>query len=180
VERWFAELTVKQIRRGTFRNVLHRKTAIQEFINAHQASPSEARLSGPKVPTRSSRASPGSRSGRSIRGPRDHVTNHGCGTLAPDGCLPSMADFSHPQTRNVHAIEPSQAQLFGPRVNLICICLRRGGLAQSSAVFTESRRDRCCEKPTDDNRAHMGLVTTGAASVAERLGDGTVGKAHVD
>jgi transposase len=39
VERWFAELTMKQIRRGTFRNVLQLKTAIQEFIDAHQADP---------------------------------------------------------------------------------------------------------------------------------------------
>jgi transposase len=38
-ERWFAELTMKQIRRGTFRNVLQLKTAIQEFIDAHQANP---------------------------------------------------------------------------------------------------------------------------------------------
>jgi transposase len=39
VERWFAELTMKQIRRGTFRSVLQLKTAIQEFIDAHQANP---------------------------------------------------------------------------------------------------------------------------------------------
>jgi len=39
VERWFAELTMKQIRRGTFRNVLQLKTAIQEFIDAHQTDP---------------------------------------------------------------------------------------------------------------------------------------------
>jgi transposase len=39
VERWFAELTMKQIRRGTFHNVLQLKKAIQEFIDAHQANP---------------------------------------------------------------------------------------------------------------------------------------------
>jgi transposase len=39
VERWFAELTMKQIRRGTFRSVPQLKTAIQEFIDAHQANP---------------------------------------------------------------------------------------------------------------------------------------------
>ena len=39
VERWFAELTMKQIRRGTFRNVLQLKAAIQAFIDAHQADP---------------------------------------------------------------------------------------------------------------------------------------------
>jgi transposase len=39
VERWFAELTMKQIRRGTFRSVPQLKAAIQEFIAAHQANP---------------------------------------------------------------------------------------------------------------------------------------------
>ena len=39
VERWFAELTMKQIRRGTFRSVPQLKAAIQEFIDAHQADP---------------------------------------------------------------------------------------------------------------------------------------------
>src|SRR4029453_1297381 len=39
VERWFAELTMKQIRRGTFRSVPQLKAAIQEFIDAHQVNP---------------------------------------------------------------------------------------------------------------------------------------------
>jgi len=39
VERWFAELTTKQIRRGAFRSVPQLKAAIQEFIDAHQAHP---------------------------------------------------------------------------------------------------------------------------------------------
>jgi transposase len=39
VERWFAELTMKQIRRGTFRSVPQLKAAIQQFIEAHQANP---------------------------------------------------------------------------------------------------------------------------------------------
>jgi transposase len=39
VERWFAELTMKQIRRGTFRSVPQLKAAIQEFIEAHQTNP---------------------------------------------------------------------------------------------------------------------------------------------
>jgi transposase len=39
VERWFAELTIKQIRRGTFRSVPQLKAAIQDFIEAHQANP---------------------------------------------------------------------------------------------------------------------------------------------
>ena len=39
VERWFAELTNKQIRRGAFRSVPALKAAIQEFIDAHQADP---------------------------------------------------------------------------------------------------------------------------------------------
>ena len=39
VERWFAELTNKQIRRGAFRSVPQLKAAIQEFIDAHHANP---------------------------------------------------------------------------------------------------------------------------------------------
>ena len=39
VERWFAELTMKQIRRRTFRSVPQRKAAIQAFIDVHQADP---------------------------------------------------------------------------------------------------------------------------------------------
>jgi transposase len=39
VERWFSALTMKQIRRGTFRSVPQLKAAIQEFIEAHQANP---------------------------------------------------------------------------------------------------------------------------------------------
>lgn len=39
VERWFAELTMKQIRRGAFRSVPQLKAAIQEFIDAHQVNP---------------------------------------------------------------------------------------------------------------------------------------------
>ena len=39
VERWFAELTLKQIRRGAYRSVAQLKAGIQEFIDAHQADP---------------------------------------------------------------------------------------------------------------------------------------------
>jgi len=39
VERWFALLTTKQIRRGVFRSVPQLKAAIQAFIDAHQANP---------------------------------------------------------------------------------------------------------------------------------------------
>ena len=39
VERWFAELTMKRIRRGAFRSVPQLKVAIQEFIEAHQINP---------------------------------------------------------------------------------------------------------------------------------------------
>src|SRR5438034_2437844 len=39
VERWFALLTTKQIRRGAFRSVPQLKAAIQAFIDAHQANP---------------------------------------------------------------------------------------------------------------------------------------------
>jgi len=39
VERWFAELTMKQIRRGAYRSVAQLKAGIQRFIDAHQADP---------------------------------------------------------------------------------------------------------------------------------------------
>ena len=39
VERWFAELTNKQIRRGTHRSVPALETAIREFIDAHNKDP---------------------------------------------------------------------------------------------------------------------------------------------
>ena len=39
VERWFAELTNKQVRRGAYQSVPKLKAAIQAFIDAHQANP---------------------------------------------------------------------------------------------------------------------------------------------
>jgi transposase len=39
VERWFAELTNKRIRRGTFRSVKELETAIREFIEVHNEDP---------------------------------------------------------------------------------------------------------------------------------------------
>jgi hypothetical protein len=39
VERWFAELTNKQLRRGAHRSVAQLEAAIREFINAHHANP---------------------------------------------------------------------------------------------------------------------------------------------
>ena len=39
VERWFSELTMKQIRRGAFRSVPQLKAAIQTFIDAHHSNP---------------------------------------------------------------------------------------------------------------------------------------------
>jgi transposase len=39
VERWFAELTMKQIRRGAYDSVAQLKAGIQEFIDAHQENP---------------------------------------------------------------------------------------------------------------------------------------------
>lgn len=39
VERWFAELTNKQLRRGAHRSVPQLEAAIREFIDAHHASP---------------------------------------------------------------------------------------------------------------------------------------------
>ena len=39
IERWFAELTNKQIRRGTFRSVVELERAIKEFIEVHNEEP---------------------------------------------------------------------------------------------------------------------------------------------
>jgi transposase len=39
VERWFAALTMKQVRRGAHRSVSQLEAAIQEFIDAHHADP---------------------------------------------------------------------------------------------------------------------------------------------
>jgi transposase len=39
VERWFAELTNKQLRRGAHRSVVQLEDAIREFIDAHHANP---------------------------------------------------------------------------------------------------------------------------------------------
>ena len=39
VERWFAALTTKQLRRGAHRSVAQLEAAIQEFIDAHHADP---------------------------------------------------------------------------------------------------------------------------------------------
>jgi transposase len=39
VERWFAELTTKQLRRGAHRSVRDLEAAIREFINAHHDNP---------------------------------------------------------------------------------------------------------------------------------------------
>jgi transposase len=39
VERWFAELTNKRIRRGAFRSVKEREAAIREYIGVHNEDP---------------------------------------------------------------------------------------------------------------------------------------------
>jgi transposase len=39
VERWFAELTNKRIRRGVFRSVKERESALREFIEIHNEDP---------------------------------------------------------------------------------------------------------------------------------------------
>ena len=69
VERWFAELTMKQIRRGACRSVAQLKGGIQEFIDAHQENPKP--FVWTNLPTRSSRASLDSRSGPQTREPRN-------------------------------------------------------------------------------------------------------------
>jgi transposase len=58
VERWFAGLTTKQVRRGVHRSIAELELAIGTFIDA-----APSRSYGPRLPTRSSRTSPASRSG---------------------------------------------------------------------------------------------------------------------
>jgi hypothetical protein len=43
VERWFAELTNKRIRRGAFRSVRELESAIREFIDVHNEDPKPSR-----------------------------------------------------------------------------------------------------------------------------------------
>ena len=42
VERWFAELTNKRIRRGAFRSVKELEAAIREYIDVHKKTPSHS------------------------------------------------------------------------------------------------------------------------------------------
>ena len=59
MERWFAELTNKQLRRGAYQSVPQLEAAIQEFIDAHQENPKpwlwRARMSIAPRPLRSLR-----------------------------------------------------------------------------------------------------------------------------
>jgi hypothetical protein len=52
VERWFAELTTKWLRRGTHRSVAELEQAIQAWIDTWNEDPRP--LCGPRPPTRSS------------------------------------------------------------------------------------------------------------------------------
>jgi hypothetical protein len=49
VERFFAEITEKRIRRGRFRSVAALEAAIREYLEHHNAPPS--RSCGPPTPT---------------------------------------------------------------------------------------------------------------------------------
>ena len=51
VERFFAQITERRIRRGTFRSVAELERAIEDYLNATTRSP--ARSSGPRPPTSS-------------------------------------------------------------------------------------------------------------------------------
>src|SRR5439155_1271103 len=57
VERWFAALTEKQLRRGVHRSTRELESAIRRYVELTNAHPS--RSSGPRPPMRSSRASRG-------------------------------------------------------------------------------------------------------------------------
>jgi hypothetical protein len=63
VERWFAELTNKRIRRGVFRSVKELESAIREYIGVHNEDPTPFVWTG--VPIKSSTALLGTHSARS-------------------------------------------------------------------------------------------------------------------
>ena len=86
VERWFAELTNKQLRRGVHRSVAQLKAAIRDFIAAHHAAPETVRLDqerrrDPRQHCALCPANPRS-AGRAT-----YCANHADGTLAGDGEL---------------------------------------------------------------------------------------------
>ncbi len=56
VERFFAEITRKRIRRGTFKSVAELKSAIMEYLENHNADPKPS--SGPSLRAKSSKRSP--------------------------------------------------------------------------------------------------------------------------
>ena len=87
IERWFAELTTKQLRRGVYRSVRALEAAIHEFIAAHNAGASPS--PGPRPPTRScEHRSVRSAHAQRQSGFRTYVTNHWDRTLevAIDKC----------------------------------------------------------------------------------------------
>ena len=79
VERWFAELTNKQLRRGAYKSVPKLKAAIQEFIDAHQEHPKPfvwTKTADQILASIARFAQP-----RSTSRPRNMFTNHWDGTL---------------------------------------------------------------------------------------------------
>ena len=77
VERWFAELTTKQVRRGVHRSVAELERAIRTFIDAHNTDPKP--FVWTKTATRSSRVSPASPSEPPMIIPLIYGANHGAG-----------------------------------------------------------------------------------------------------
>ena len=123
VERWFAELTTKQIRRGVYRSVPQLKAAIQEFIDAHQENPK------PFVWTKTADEILASiarfaRADHRCAGHTTSVTNHRDRTLAPssyleqiphsDLCLPCGAKTNRAVERSEHVPKvPATASVNG-------------------------------------------------------------------
>jgi transposase len=83
VERWFAELTNKRIRRGVFRSVKDLEAAIRQYIEVHNENPNPSL--GPKRRTKSWPASLVTHSARPPRKPLTYDTNHWDRRLAWSG-----------------------------------------------------------------------------------------------
>ena len=95
VERWFAELTMKLIRRGAYRSVAQLKRGSRNLSTRIKRTP--GRSSGRNQPMRSWRASLDLHNGPPMRGLPNNFTNHRYRTLAQ---LALRGRFPRPESRS--------------------------------------------------------------------------------
>jgi hypothetical protein len=101
VERWFAELTMKQIPHGTYGSVAQLKAAIQAL--SMRTKRIRSPLFGQNQRTKSSPASLDCAAHRDVRGRTNNVTNHWDRTLAASVFLSHGHRFANPR-RDLHGI----------------------------------------------------------------------------